>query len=76
MVLGGIRATLGPLEGSWDLLGRYGRHLGATMGPLEAILGPLGAMLGPPGAVLRPLGAVLWVMLPQVDFQKKSGPIL
>ena len=56
-------------EGLGGLLGSSWGLLGGSWRPLEAILGPLGAVLGP-------LGAVLWVMLPQVDFPKNSGPIL
>ena len=55
-------------DGLRGLLGSSSGLLGGSRGPLEAILRPLGAVLGP-------LGTVLGVILPQLDFRKKSGPI-
>ena len=55
-------------EGLGGLLGSSSGLLGGSRGPFEAILGPLGAVLGP-------LGTVLGVILSQLDFRKKSGPI-
>ena len=73
------RAAWSGLELSWMPLGASGAALGGLLGCSWGLLGgswrPLGAILGPPGAVLEPLGAVLWVMLPQVNFQKKSRSI-
>ena len=55
-------------EGLGGLLGSSSGLVGRSRGPLEATLGRLGAVLGP-------LGTVLGVILPQLDFRKKSGPI-
>ena len=75
-----LRATWSGLGLSWMPLGASGEALGGLLGCSWGLLGgswrPLGAILGPLGAVLGPLGAVLWVMLPQVNFQKKSESIL
>ena len=71
-----LRATWSGLGLSWMPLGASGEALGGLLGCSWGLLGgswrPLGAILGPLGAVLGPLGAVLWVMLPQVDFQKNQ----
>ena len=79
-ILGPLEAVMGTLETVLEPLGADLELLGAILGRSWRLLGgswmPLGAILGPHGAVLEPLVAVLWVMLPQVDFQKKSRPIL
>ena len=58
---------------SGDVLGVTWGGLGLPWMPLGGSWEALGPILGALGALLGALGAVLWVMLPQVDFQKKSG---
>ena len=74
-----LGATWSGIGLSWMPLEPIGEGLGGLSGSSWALLAgsrrPLEAILGPLGAVLGPLGMVLGVMLPQLYFLNKSGPI-
>ena len=80
MLLRGLGASKDVLIATWSGLGLSWMPLWASGEALGGLLGSSWGLLGgswrPLGAVLGPLGAVLWVMLPQVNFQKKSESIL
>ena len=79
MLLRGLGASGDVLRATWSGLGLSWMPLGGLLGSSWGLLGgswrPLGAILGLLGAVWGPLCTVLWVMLPQVNFHKKSGSI-